>query len=70
VRPPEGAEWLRRPEQRETSASALNRVHLRAADVAGEADRLVGLGARVLAKVEDWVLADPEDDEFCGQPAR
>jgi glyoxalase superfamily protein len=45
-------------------------LDLRAADVAGEADRLVGLGARVLAKVEDWVLADPEDDEFCGQPAR
>jgi hypothetical protein len=50
-----------------------NRVHLdlRAADVSAEADRLVGLGARMLAKVEDWVvLADPEGDEFCIQPAR
>jgi hypothetical protein len=50
-----------------------NRVHLdlRAADVAAEAQRLVGLGAQVLAKVEDWtVLADPEGGEFCVQPAR
>jgi len=50
-----------------------NRVHLdlRATDVAAEADRLVGIGARVLTKVGDWVvLADPEGDEFCVQPAR
>jgi hypothetical protein len=50
-----------------------NRVHLdlRAADVEAEAERLVGLGARVLEKVEDWVvLADPEGGEFCVQPAR
>lgn len=50
-----------------------NRVHLdlRAPDVAAEAERLVGLGAQVLAKVEDWVvLADPEGAEFCVQPAR
>jgi hypothetical protein len=50
-----------------------NRVHLdlRAADVAAEAERLVELGARVLAEVEDWVvLADPEGGEFCVQPAR
>lgn len=49
-----------------------NRVHLdlHAADVTAEADRLVGLGARVLAKVEDRVvLADPEGGEFCVQPA-
>jgi hypothetical protein len=49
-----------------------NRVHLdlRAADVDAEAERLVGLGARVLGQVEDWVvLADPEGDEFCVQPA-
>jgi Glyoxalase-like domain len=49
------------------------RVHLdlRAPDVAAEAQRLVELGARVLAKVEDWiVLADPEGGEFCVQPAR
>ena len=45
-----------------------NRVHLdlRAVDVAAEAERLVGLGARVLAEVEDWVvLADPEGNELC-----
>ena len=50
-----------------------NRVHLglRATDVDAEAQRLVELGARVLAKVEDWiVLADPEGGEFCVQPAR
>jgi Glyoxalase-like domain len=49
-----------------------NRVHLdlRAADVEAEAERLVGLGARVLGRVENWVvLADPEGDEFCVQPA-
>ena len=49
------------------------RVHLdlRAADVAAEAERLVGLGARVLAEVDGWVvLADPEGGEFCVQPAR
>jgi hypothetical protein len=49
-----------------------NRVHLdlRAADVDAEAGRLVGLGARVLETVEDWVvLADPEGGEFCVQPA-
>jgi hypothetical protein len=49
-----------------------NRVHLdlRAPDVDREVERLVGLGARVLGKVEDWVvLADPEDGEFCVQPA-
>jgi hypothetical protein len=50
-----------------------NRVHLdqRAADVAAEAQRLVELGARVLAEVDDRVvLADPEGGEFCVQPAR
>jgi glyoxalase superfamily protein len=50
-----------------------NRVHLdlRPADAAAEAERLVGLGARVLAKVDDRVvLADPEGGEFCVQPAR
>ena len=50
-----------------------NRVHLDlfAADVAAEAERLVGLGARVLGEVEDWlVLADPEGGEFCVHPAR
>ncbi|GAA5122844.1 VOC family protein [Pseudonocardia adelaidensis] len=50
-----------------------NRVHLdlRAADVEAEARRLVGLGARVLAKAGDRVvLADPEGGEFCVQPLR
>jgi hypothetical protein len=50
-----------------------NRVHLdlRAADVAGEAARLVALGARELARVEGWtVLADPEGGEFCVHPHR
>ena len=49
-----------------------NRVHLdlRAPDVDAEAARLVALGARELARVRDWVvLADPEDGEFCVQPA-
>jgi Glyoxalase-like domain len=48
-----------------------NRVHLdlRAPDVEAEVERLVGLGALVLAEVEDWVvLADPEGNEFCVQP--
>jgi hypothetical protein len=48
-----------------------NRVHLdlRADDVAVEAARLVGLGARELARVEEWiVLSDPEGGEFCVQP--
>jgi hypothetical protein len=52
--------------------TAKNRVHLdlRAPDVTREVQRLVGLGARVLGKVEGWVvLADPEDGEFCVQPA-
>jgi hypothetical protein len=45
-----------------------NRVHLdlRADDVPAELDRLLRLGARVLAKHETLiVLADPEGDEFC-----
>jgi hypothetical protein len=49
-----------------------DRVHLdlRAADVEAEAERLVGLGARVLGRVEHWVvLADPDGHEFCVQPA-
>jgi hypothetical protein len=49
-----------------------NRVHLdlRAPHVEAEVERLAGLGARVLATVEDWVvLADPEGGEFCVQPA-
>jgi hypothetical protein len=48
-----------------------NRVHLdlRAPHVEAEVARLVGLGARVLAEVRDWVvLADPEGGEFCVHP--
>jgi hypothetical protein len=33
-----------------------------------EANLLTGLGARILAKHEDWItLADPEGNEFCIQ---
>ena len=45
----------------------MNRVHLdlACADVGAEVERLVGLGARVLAEQERWVtMADPEDNEF------
>jgi Glyoxalase-like domain len=44
-----------------------NRVHLdlASADVRGEAERLTGLGARVLAEPGPWLtLADPEGNEF------
>jgi hypothetical protein len=44
-----------------------NRVHLdlRAADIGGEAERLVKLGATELARLDDWItLADPEGNEF------
>jgi hypothetical protein len=44
-----------------------NRVHLdlRAADVDAEVRRLVELGARELARQDEWVnLADPEGNEF------
>jgi hypothetical protein len=62
--------WFTRvPEPR----TVKNRVHLdlRVTDVATEAARLVGLGAREVARVEDWiVLADPEGGEFCIQPPR
>jgi hypothetical protein len=47
-----------------------NRVHLdlQAADADAEADLLTRLGARILARHEDWVtLADPEGNEFCIQ---
>jgi predicted enzyme related to lactoylglutathione lyase len=47
--------------------SVKNRVHLdlSCADLATELDRVVGLGARVLARHEGWVvLADPEGNEF------
>ena len=44
-----------------------NRVHLdlACADVGAEAERLAGLGARVLAAPGRWVtMADPEGNEF------
>jgi hypothetical protein len=47
-----------------------NRVHLdlQDADADAEADRLTRLGARILARHQDWVtLADPEGNEFCIQ---
>jgi hypothetical protein len=47
-----------------------NRVHLDldAADADAEADVLTRLGARILARYEDWItLADPEGNEFCIQ---
>jgi hypothetical protein len=49
-----------------------NRVHLDldAADADAEADVLTRLGARILARYEDWItLADPEGNEFCIQRA-
>ncbi|TDC22932.1 VOC family protein [Streptomyces sp. 8K308] len=49
-----------------------NRVHLdlRAAAPEAETDRLVALGATVVARHEDHhVLADPEGNEFCLFPA-
>lgn len=47
-----------------------NRVHLdlQAADADADADLLTRLGARVLARHQDWItLADPEGNEFCIQ---
>jgi len=44
-----------------------NRVHLdlASADVRAEAERLTGLGARVLAEPGPWLtMADPEGNEF------
>ncbi|WP_157249756.1 VOC family protein [Nonomuraea typhae] len=49
-----------------------NRVHLdvRAADLEAERERLLGLGARETGRHENWiVMADPEGNEFCLQPA-
>lgn len=48
--------------------AAKNRLHLdlRADDLSAEVDRLVALGATVLAEHEGRrVLADPEGNEFC-----
>lgn len=48
--------------------TAKNRLHLdlRCHDPSAEAERLVGLGAEMLALRDEWiVLADPEGNEFC-----
>ena len=58
--------------------TAKNRMHLdiHTADIEGEAERLVGLGARRIEGVveecgERWiVLADPEGNELCVCAAR
>jgi hypothetical protein len=45
-----------------------NRLHLDlgADDPAAEVERLIALGARVVAEHDRWTtLADPEDNEFC-----
>lgn len=61
--------WFQRvPEEK----VAKNRMHLdlRAADVEAEVARLVGLGARELLRRDDGVvLADPEGNELCIDPA-
>jgi len=57
--------WFQRVPEGKT---VKNRVHLdlRADDPDAELDRLVALGARVLAVHQSLVLlADPEGDEFC-----
>lgn len=54
------------------SVDATARVHVdvSAPDVAGEVERLLGLGATHVADVEDWVtLADPVGNLFCVVPA-
>ncbi len=58
------------------SKTVKNRVHLdlNVPDMEAEVQRLVGLGARKLRTMhedgETWtVMADPEGNEFCVQPA-
>jgi Glyoxalase-like domain len=42
---------------------------LTCADVEAEVERLTGMGARVLARQEQWVrMADPEGNEFDVMP--
>ncbi len=57
--------WFQRvPEPR----TVKNRLHLdlRADDRDAEIDRLLGLGARLIATYDGWVtLTDPEGNEFC-----
>ncbi|MFG1703680.1 VOC family protein [Nonomuraea sp. M3C6] len=57
--------WFQRVPERKV---VKNRLHLdlRADDLDGELDRLIGLGAKLLATYDDWVVpADPEGNEFC-----
>jgi predicted enzyme related to lactoylglutathione lyase len=60
--------FIRVPEPK----TAKNRMHvdLGTADLAAEVDRIIGLGAKRVADVEEggfrWTtLADPEGNEFC-----
>jgi Glyoxalase-like domain len=56
--------WFQRVPE---SKVVKNRVHLdlACADLGREAERLTGLGARVLAERDRWVMmADPEGNEF------
>ncbi|RCK71546.1 VOC family protein [Desertihabitans brevis] len=62
--------WCQRVEDREPAGGPGLHLDLVAADTAAEADRLVGLGASVLAHHDDHlVLADPEGHPFCLYPA-
>ncbi|GAA3574099.1 VOC family protein [Nonomuraea rosea] len=57
--------WFQRVPERKI---VKNRLHLdlRADDLDAEIAHLTGLGARLLATYDDWVLmADPEGNEFC-----
>jgi hypothetical protein len=71
VEPPAGGAprlWFQRVPE---SKLVKNRVHLdlTCADPGAEVERLTGLGARVLARQEQWVtMADPEGNEFDVMP--
>lgn len=57
--------WFQRVPERKI---VKNRLHLdlRADDQDTEIDRLIALGAKLLATHDDWVvLSDPEGNEFC-----
>ncbi|WP_114560068.1 VOC family protein [Desertihabitans aurantiacus] len=62
--------WCQRVGDPAAAARPGLHLDLVAADTADEADRLVGLGASVLARHADHlVLADPEGHPFCLYPA-
>jgi hypothetical protein len=71
VEPPAGGSprlWFQRVPE---SKLVKNRVHLdlTCTDVGAEVERLTGLGARLLARQEQWVtMADPEGNEFDVMP--